>query len=53
MSKNPPHEPVTNTEKEEEEQLFREGQFDYMAFEKDHTVKETIHGQESWLRPLI
>ena len=45
-----PHEPVTNAEKEEEEELFRTGQFDYMAFEKDHTVKETVHGQEKLAR---
>ena len=45
-----PHEPVTNTEKEEEEALFKDGQFDYIAYEKDHTVKETVHGQEKLAR---
>ena len=45
-----PHEPVTNAEKEEEEALFKDSQFDYIAYEKDHTVKETAHGQEKLAR---
>ena len=45
-----PHEPVSNTEKEEEEALFKDGQFDYIAYEKDHTVKETVRGQEKLAR---
>ncbi len=39
-----PHEPVSFEEKEEDEKL-RE-QFDFIAYEKDHTVRETTLGQE-------
>jgi preprotein translocase subunit SecA len=39
------HEPVTTAEKETEEQDDSGGEFDYIAYEKDHTVKETERGQ--------
>ena len=45
-----PHEPIINTEKEEEEAFFKDGQFDYIAYEKEHTVKETTQGQEKLAR---
>ncbi len=45
-----PHEPVTFQEKEEDEKL-RDG-FDYVAYEKDHTVRETPRGQEKLARAL-
>ncbi len=40
-----PHEPVTTAEKEAEEQDESGTEFDYFAYEKDHTVKETDRGQ--------
>jgi preprotein translocase subunit SecA len=43
-----PHEPVSYTEKEEDEKL--KDQFDYIAYEKDHTVKATPRGQEKLAR---
>jgi preprotein translocase subunit SecA len=45
-----PHEPVTSTEKEKEEEEAQSDQFDYYAYEKDHTVKETQRGQEKLAR---
>jgi preprotein translocase subunit SecA len=45
-----PHEPVSQQEKDEEETLFFDGQTDYVAYEKEHAVKETVHGQEKIAR---
>jgi preprotein translocase subunit SecA len=45
-----PHEPVTAAEKEAEEQDETGDEFDYFAYEKDHTVKETARGQEKLAR---
>jgi preprotein translocase subunit SecA len=45
-----PHEPVTPEEKEEEAQLFEDNEFDFVAYEKEHTVKETHRGQERTAR---
>jgi preprotein translocase subunit SecA len=42
------HEPVTPEERDEEESL--EGEFDYFAYEKNHTVKDTPRGQEKLAR---
>jgi len=44
------HEPVTTMEKEEEDALFKQPDFDYIAYEKEHTVKETVTGQEKLSR---
>ncbi len=43
-----PHEPVTAEEKDEENAL--ETQYDYIVYEKSHTVKETARGQEQIAR---
>lgn len=43
-----PHEPVSFVEKEEKEALM--DQVDYIAYEKDHTIEETSHGQEKLAR---
>jgi preprotein translocase subunit SecA len=45
-----PHEPVTTAEKEKEEEEAQNEQFDYYAYEKDHTVRETPRGQEKLAR---
>jgi preprotein translocase subunit SecA len=45
-----PHEPVSYQDKEEDEK-FRD-EFDYIAYEKDHTVRETPRGQEKLARSL-
>jgi preprotein translocase subunit SecA len=45
-----PHEPVSFQEKEEDEKLREE--FDYVAYEKDHTVRENPRGQEKLARSL-
>src|ERR1035437_640621 len=45
-----PREPVSQQEKDEEEQLLNDGQTDFIAYEKDHTLKETIHSQEKIAR---
>ncbi len=42
------HEPVTFEEKEEKEKL--KGQFDYFAYEKDHSVEDNPSGQEKLAR---
>jgi preprotein translocase subunit SecA len=42
------HEPVSFTEKEEKEALL--DQYDYLAYEKEHAVEDTIHGQEKLAR---
>ncbi len=47
-SKVVPHEPVSPEEKEEEETF--EEVFDFIAYEKTHTVKETRRGQEMLAR---
>ncbi len=44
-----PSEPVTNEEKEEESTAL-EGQYDYLAYEKSRSVKETSSGQEKLAR---
>jgi preprotein translocase subunit SecA len=43
-----PHEPVTAEEKEDEEKLEQE--FDYIAYEKTHNVRDTHLGQETIAR---
>jgi preprotein translocase subunit SecA len=43
-----PHEPVTAEEKDEENTLG--AQYDYIAYEKTHNVKETPRGQEQLAR---
>jgi preprotein translocase subunit SecA len=43
-----PHEPVTAEEKDEENTLG--AQYDYIAYEKTHNVKETARGQEQLAR---
>ncbi len=43
-----PHEPVTPEERLEEDQL--EDEYDYLAYEKTHTVKDTRRGQETLAR---
>ncbi|MFC1977742.1 preprotein translocase subunit SecA [Chloroflexota bacterium] len=43
-----PHEPITSEEKDEESAF--EGQYDYIAYEKTHNVKETPRGQEQVAR---
>ena len=43
-----PHEPVTTAEKEEDAAL--DEQYDYIAYEKEHHVRETAHGQEKLAR---
>lgn len=45
-----PHEPVTPEEKEEEAQLEKD--YDFIAFEKEHSVKETSSGQEKLAKAL-
>ncbi len=45
-----PYEPVTAADKEAEEQIESGNEFDYIAYEKNHTVKETPHGQEKLAR---
>ncbi len=45
-----PHEPVSQQEKDEEEAIFFDGQTDFIAYEKEHSVKETVHGQEKIAR---
>ena len=43
-----PHEPVSTEEKDEEEQL--EEEYDYIAYEKTHNVKDTRRGQDTLAR---
>jgi preprotein translocase subunit SecA len=43
-----PHEALTPEEKDEESKL--EEQYDYIAYEKTHNVKETLRGQEQLAR---
>ena len=43
-----PHEPVTAEEKDEEAKL--EEEYDYIAYEKTHNVKDTVRGQETLAR---
>jgi preprotein translocase subunit SecA len=43
-----PHEPVSYQEKDEDRQLL--DQVDFIAYEKDHVVKETPRGQEKLAR---
>jgi len=43
-----PHEPVSYIEKEEKEALL--DQYDFLAYEKEHAVEDTIHGQEKLAR---
>jgi preprotein translocase subunit SecA len=45
-----PHEPVSFQEKEDDEKLKDE--VDYVAYEKDHTVRETPRGQSKLARAL-
>jgi preprotein translocase subunit SecA len=45
-----PHEPVTAEEKAAEEDESVNADFDYIAYEKDHSVKETTRGQEKLSR---
>jgi preprotein translocase subunit SecA len=42
------HEPVSNAEKEEKEAL--KSQFDYFAFEKEHSIEDQTSGQEKLAR---
>jgi preprotein translocase subunit SecA len=43
-----PHEPINFRDREEEDEL--EADYDYFAYEKNHTVRETPHGQEKLAR---
>jgi preprotein translocase subunit SecA len=43
-----PYEPITAEEKEQEDQL--EDQYDYVAYEKTHNVKDTRRGQDTLAR---
>jgi preprotein translocase subunit SecA len=43
-----PHEPVTPEEKDEEDKA--EEEYDYIAYEKTHNVKDTRHGQDTLAR---
>jgi preprotein translocase subunit SecA len=43
-----PHEPVTPEEKDEEDKA--EDEYDYIAYEKTHNVKDTRHGQDTLAR---
>jgi preprotein translocase subunit SecA len=45
-----PHEPVSQQEKDEKGQLLFDGQTDFIAYEKEHVVEETVHGQEKIAR---
>jgi preprotein translocase subunit SecA len=45
-----PHEPVSYEEKDEDEKL--RDSVDFVAYEKDHTVRETPRGQEKLARSL-
>jgi preprotein translocase subunit SecA len=45
-----PHEPTNAIDKEKEEEESQKESFDYYAYEKDHTVRETSRGQEKLAR---
>jgi preprotein translocase subunit SecA len=44
------HEGATVEEKDAEKELLENNQFDYIAFEKENTVRETLHGREKFAR---
>jgi len=46
------HEGSTAEEKEEEKELLESNQFDYVAFEKEHIIRETLSGREKFARSL-